>query len=491
MSERIRVHSVVGRFLEHSRIYAFERNGDQTIYIGSADLMPRNLDTRVELLAPVSDEALRGELTDTLERGMADDTNAWTLAADGAWTRREPDSSEPRNAQRELMARHAARADEAAAGAPRRVRPPAGGRFVAPGRRRPRRREAAPDNPVRCIAAALVAAALAAPAASAQSADVAALQVALRAHGLYAGTVDGVRGPQTSAGVREFQARRGLVVDGIAGPATRRAFGRRGRPRLGRRVLASGARGWDVAGLQFLLARHGFPSGPVDGGLGPRTSAALRRFQAWAGLAADGLAGAATLSRLRAPPPSSPLIFAPPVAAPVGDRFGPRGNVFHTGIDFPVADRRARSRAAGRGCVSFAGWSSGGFGNLVVIEHRLGMTSWYAHLSSIRRGAAPASWRATRSAARARRAGRPARTCTSSCGCGARRWRRGSDRAEWRVSALWSMTSPLDAIRPPTPAADRLPMHPAHQMRERGRLARGAVLALVSPFAAEDSGKTL
>ena len=197
-----------------------------------------------------------------------------------------------------------------------------------------------------------------------------------------------MRGPLTSAGVRRFQARRGLVVDGIPGPATRRAFGRRGRPRLGRRVLASGARGWDVAGLQFLLARHGFPSGPVDGGLGPRTSAALRRFQAWAGLSADGLAGAATLSRLRGPPPASPLIFAQPVSAPVGDRFGPRGNLFHTGIDFPVATGTTVS-AAGRGCVSFAGWSSGGYGNLVIIEHRLGMMSWYAHLSAIttRRGA--------------------------------------------------------------------------------------------------------
>jgi polyphosphate kinase len=116
VSENIRVHSVVGRFLEHSRIYAFERNGEQTIYIGSADLMPRNLDTRVELIAPVRDEALRSELLDTLERCMADDTNAWTLAADGEWTRREPSPTEPRDVQAELMARHAARAADAAGG---------------------------------------------------------------------------------------------------------------------------------------------------------------------------------------------------------------------------------------------------------------------------------------------------------------------------------------------------------------------------------------
>jgi polyphosphate kinase len=117
VSENITVHSVVGGFLEHSRIYAFERDGDQTILIGSADLMPRNLDSRVELLAPVRDEYLRAELLDTLERSMADNTNAWTLDADGIWTRRAPDGSEPRNVQKELMARHAARAAEAAAAA--------------------------------------------------------------------------------------------------------------------------------------------------------------------------------------------------------------------------------------------------------------------------------------------------------------------------------------------------------------------------------------
>jgi len=116
VSEQVRVHSVVGRFLEHSRIYAFERNGEQTIYIGSADLMPRNLDTRVELLAPVRDEALRAELLDALERCMADDTSAWTLAQDGGWTRRTPSATAPRRAQVELMAGHAARAAEAAAG---------------------------------------------------------------------------------------------------------------------------------------------------------------------------------------------------------------------------------------------------------------------------------------------------------------------------------------------------------------------------------------
>jgi len=114
VSEHIRVVSIVGRFLEHSRIFAFERDGDCTVYIGSADLMPRNLDTRVELLTPVLEESLRGDLIDTLDRCFADNMNAWELGEDGTWTRRRPDG-EPRSVQRELMAGHAARAAEAAA----------------------------------------------------------------------------------------------------------------------------------------------------------------------------------------------------------------------------------------------------------------------------------------------------------------------------------------------------------------------------------------
>jgi polyphosphate kinase len=111
LSENIRVVSIVGRFLEHARIFAFERNGSTRVYIGSADLMPRNLDNRVELVAPVDDPVLRDDLLDTLERCLADDTNAWELGQDGRWTRRTP-GAEPRNAQRELMLGHGARAAE-------------------------------------------------------------------------------------------------------------------------------------------------------------------------------------------------------------------------------------------------------------------------------------------------------------------------------------------------------------------------------------------
>ncbi len=89
VSDKIRVVSVVGRFLEHSRVYAFQRGDERRCYIGSADLMPRNLDTRVELLVPVEDDALRAEVEDVLERSFADDSFAWDLLPDGAWERRQ------------------------------------------------------------------------------------------------------------------------------------------------------------------------------------------------------------------------------------------------------------------------------------------------------------------------------------------------------------------------------------------------------------------
>jgi murein DD-endopeptidase MepM/ murein hydrolase activator NlpD len=231
------------------------------------------------------------------------------------------------------------------------------------------------------LVALVVVVAAAAPSAHAAAGDVAALQVALRAHGLYAGTVDGIAGPATAAGVRAFQRGAGLAVDGVAGPATRRALGWRGRPSLGRRPITAGARGWDVAALQFMLARAGFPSGLVDGISGAHVGAALARFQAWAGLAADGVAGPQTIARLQSPPPRSPLRFAMPIAAPVGDRFGPRGDAFHTGVDFP-APAGTPVRAAGAGCVRFAGFDDG-YGLLVVLGHTAGVTTWYAHLSRI------------------------------------------------------------------------------------------------------------
>ena len=86
VSENIRVVSIVGRFLEHSRVYAFQRGEESRVLMGSADLMPRNLDSRVELVAPVEAPELRAELLDVLERCFADDANAWELDASGVWT---------------------------------------------------------------------------------------------------------------------------------------------------------------------------------------------------------------------------------------------------------------------------------------------------------------------------------------------------------------------------------------------------------------------
>ncbi|MEA2378289.1 MAG: hypothetical protein QOI45_1318 [Thermoleophilaceae bacterium] len=227
--------------------------------------------------------------------------------------------------------------------------------------------------------------------AAASSANVAALQVALKAIGLYPVAVDGVRGPFTERAVRTLQQQRSLLVDGVPGPQTRQALGRRGRPALGSRVMQSGQRGWDVAALQFLLQRRGYSSGGIDGGFGQGTRTAVVAFQRAAGLSVDGAVGSSTISALRqrssAPTTrtvSGPVSFFRPVAGPIGDRFGaPRENGRkHSGLDFPVP-YGTLVEAAGVGTTVFAGFNSGGYGNLVVIQHRLGYTTWYAHLSRI------------------------------------------------------------------------------------------------------------
>ncbi|HXW59060.1 MAG TPA: polyphosphate kinase 1, partial [Solirubrobacteraceae bacterium] len=111
ISENVRVVSVVGRLLEHSRVFAFERNGTDTVYIGSADLMPRNLDHRVELAVPIDAPELRAELLDTLERAFADNQNSWELDGRGEWHRRTPAPGEPpRSLQLELAELYARRA---------------------------------------------------------------------------------------------------------------------------------------------------------------------------------------------------------------------------------------------------------------------------------------------------------------------------------------------------------------------------------------------
>lgn len=213
--------------------------------------------------------------------------------------------------------------------------------------------------------------------------EIAALQVGLRQKGLYAGTVDGVLGGGTVVAVRRLQRRAGLPVDGVPGPQTKNALGRYGkRSPLGNRTLVAGMRGWDVSALQFALAWRGFPSGNLDGHFGASTARALRKFQRWAGLRPDGRAGSAALSALKAPVPTCPIVLASPVAGPYTDLFGPRGNRFHTGLDYPAPSGfPVTASAAGR--VTFAGWSYGGWGYLVTIAHTEGTRTLYAHLSRV------------------------------------------------------------------------------------------------------------
>jgi hypothetical protein len=228
--------------------------------------------------------------------------------------------------------------------------------------------------PIVFVAAALV------PQASASDPRVAALQVGLHARGLYGGPIDGITGPATQKAIRKLQTRARIAVDGVVGPKTRLALGRFARHRFGSRHLQVGNGGWDVASLQFQLAEHGFPSGNFDGIFGPHIDGALRRFQEWAGLKADGVAGPATFDALARPLPAVPLRLAWPLTAPVlGDPFGPRGERWHSGIDLP-APLGTPVYSARSGEVVWAGWR-GAYGFLVTVAHGHGERSMYAHLS--------------------------------------------------------------------------------------------------------------
>jgi polyphosphate kinase len=111
LSENITVRSVLGRFLEHSRILSFQAGDRTSTWIGSADLMPRNLDRRVEVLVPVEDARARAELNKLLDALQADTRFSWELGPDGTWSRTAPAPGElPVSAQELLMARAAKRA---------------------------------------------------------------------------------------------------------------------------------------------------------------------------------------------------------------------------------------------------------------------------------------------------------------------------------------------------------------------------------------------
>jgi LysM repeat protein len=151
------------------------------------------------------------------------------------------------------------------------------------------------------VVTAAVGLALAGHAAAAPSARIAALQVALRSHGLYKGSVDGVSGPMTRTALLTFQRNHRIRATGKVGMATRCQLGRLGTPLLGQRVLTRGRVGWDVTSLEFRLRRYGLAAKRVDGRFDAATAAALRRFQRTQGLRADGIAGARTFRALSHP----------------------------------------------------------------------------------------------------------------------------------------------------------------------------------------------
>ena len=95
-SDNIRIISILGRFLEHDRIYSFYNNGDPQIYIGSADWRTRNLKSRVELITPIEDSHYRGQLVQLLEDALKDNYSAWDVDAEGQYTLRYPGEGEPR-----------------------------------------------------------------------------------------------------------------------------------------------------------------------------------------------------------------------------------------------------------------------------------------------------------------------------------------------------------------------------------------------------------
>ncbi len=103
LSDRIRVVSIIGRFLEHSRLFYFANGGNEEFYMGSADWMPRNLERRVEVVVPIEDRGFYRRLTTLLESYLADHRQGWDLGADGVWVQRTPDSDDEPGSHRRLL----------------------------------------------------------------------------------------------------------------------------------------------------------------------------------------------------------------------------------------------------------------------------------------------------------------------------------------------------------------------------------------------------
>lgn len=143
----------------------------------------------------------------------------------------------------------------------------------------------------------VVTAAFAPAAIASGNAQIAGLQVALRAQGLYHGAIDAISGPETVAAVRAFQRIHHLPATGIADRRTRRELGPLGRPLFGSRTLRRGDFGWDVAVLQFVLVRQGIAV-PINAYFDGPTLHGVRLLQRRLGLRADGVVGARTLAAI-------------------------------------------------------------------------------------------------------------------------------------------------------------------------------------------------
>jgi len=105
MSENVRVRSVLGRFLEHSRFFIFQCGDESRYFLGSADLLPRNLDHRIEVVAPIEARPLQAELDTIFHALLKDNMQTWELGSDGRWSRMAPSGGKPRTAQGRLMSK--------------------------------------------------------------------------------------------------------------------------------------------------------------------------------------------------------------------------------------------------------------------------------------------------------------------------------------------------------------------------------------------------
>jgi peptidoglycan hydrolase-like protein with peptidoglycan-binding domain len=196
--------------------------------------------------------------------------------------------------------------------------------------------------------------------------NVAGLQTALAVKGFYRGPIDGIRGPRTTAALRALRQR--------FGNRTLSALGTLGRPRYGTRALRQGMTGLDVAALQFELRYHGFPN-DERGSFGRHTRLALERFQRFAGVRADGVAGRGTYDALAKPPPVAPKL-RPPLS--VVQRTTTVGNAVE--LTCPYATPVAASVG---GTVVVAANRPRGYGYTVVTRDAKGFEVLYGHLARI------------------------------------------------------------------------------------------------------------